>query len=159
MKAAYGIGPLQITVPSTSAPAARRAPRPVTDRMDKFGSYGQAVIDASLPLLPGENDAPLPTRELLAKLEFRGVDIRGENKVNALSALLARCSKIKGHGRAGWTLAGPKEAADQFDELLLKTEEPSNGAPVDGSETSSATLAEEARDGGTSLWVAGAATP
>ena len=87
------------------------------EKIDKFGSYGQAVIDASLAILPGENESPMATRVLVEKLDFRGVEVRGENKVNALSALLARSSKIKGHGRSGWTIYGERQHND-FDELL-----------------------------------------
>jgi hypothetical protein len=114
VKAAYGIG----VAAATGAAAARsnttgvgapaRPPRRMADRMDKFGAYGQGIIDVALQFLPGESDGPMPTRDLVSKLERYGTEVRGENKVNALSALLARSSKIKGHGRAGWTLVGER---------------------------------------------------
>lgn len=114
MKAAYGIGGKAVavarsaTVKSTTATAGgARSARNATDRMDKFGSYGQHIIDTACKLLPGEGMTPTPTRTLVEHFATLGVEVRGENKVNALSALLARSSKIKGYGRAGWTLAGP----------------------------------------------------
>jgi hypothetical protein len=148
MKAAYGVGSGVTTVAPLAVerakPVARKS-RDLSDRMDKFGLYGQHIIDSALLMLPGADHNPLPTRNLVTMLETIGVDIRGENKVNALSALLARSTKIKGHGRSGWTLAVPHGEADVDALLLDQTEKPSSGGyPVDGSETSSQTLAEEA---------------
>ena len=127
-----------------SAKAALRsstAPRPArsfVDRIDKFGSYGKAIIDAVTKLLPGLDGNPVPTRDLVAALETRGVDIRGENKVNALSALLARSSQIKGHGRSGWTLAGDQPSASDEripgDDKAQNENEPTGKSAV-GSET------------------------
>lgn len=109
--AAYGEG--SKTAPTPKAPAATKATRPsLSSRVDKFGSYGQGVIDKACSFLPDIHSAPMLTRDLLAKLERYGVEVRGENKVNALSALLARSSAVKGHGRAGWTLAGEKSTDD-----------------------------------------------
>ncbi len=84
---------------------APRKPRPLAERMDKFGAYGQRVIDAALPVLPDSSEEPMRTRDIAAKLQDAGVKITGSNKVNSLSALLARSTKIKGYGREGWTRA------------------------------------------------------
>ena len=112
VKLAYGITP---ATSITDAPRPSFAhgtprlvrmsvPRTADDRKDKFGAYGQSVIEAALTaIMPGDL-APTPTRELVKMIEELGVPIRGENKVNALTALLARSSKFKGHGRAGWTV-------------------------------------------------------
>lgn len=111
MKAAYGIvnqSPNITITPAGSEVVKVMARRAVADRMDKFGSYGQNIIDTAVALLPGEDGKPVPTRMLVDMFETLSVEINGENKVNALSALLARSSKIKGYGRAGWTLRGPK---------------------------------------------------
>lgn len=88
----------------TKPSAAFKAQRNVEDRMDKFGPYGQRIVDAVSRLLPGVGGNPVPTRKLVEQLEQLNIEITGENKVNALSALLARSSKMKGYGRAGWTL-------------------------------------------------------
>lgn len=110
MKAAYGIAtqsPNVTITPAGSELVKVMARRAVSDRMDKFGTYGQNIIDHALMLLPGEDAKPMPTRALVEMFETLSIEINGENKVNALSALLARSSKIKGYGRAGWTRRGP----------------------------------------------------
>lgn len=71
---------------------------------DRWSAVNAAELRV-LHLLPDVNGEPVLTRDLVASLELLDVEIRGENKVNALSVLLARSSKIKGHGRAGWTQA------------------------------------------------------
>lgn len=58
--------------------------------------------------------------------------MRGENKVNALSALLARSSRFIGHGRSGWELASSQKESGAE---AQNENEPSMGKPVDGSET------------------------
>lgn len=86
------------------AQAVPRVAKSQAERIDKFGPYGQRIIEVVSKLLPGNTGNPVPTRVLVDKLAFRNVEITGENKVNSLSALLARSSAIKGYGRAGWTL-------------------------------------------------------
>jgi hypothetical protein len=115
LKLVYGFKGAAIAVKQAAsvrpAPTVRPA-RSFVDRIDKFGPYGKSVIEAATKFLPDETGHPVPTRDLVEKIEILDIDIRGENKVNALSALLARSSKIKGHGRAGWTLATPKSHDD-----------------------------------------------
>lgn len=79
------------------------------DRMDKFGPYGQRIVDAVDSILPGCDSNPVPTRQIVGYLDSQNIEIRGANKVNALSALLARSSKMKGWGRAGWTRSAPQD--------------------------------------------------
>lgn len=99
--------------PRKTVPAkAERPARSMQDRMDKFGPYGQRIVDKVDSLLPGCDDNPVPTRALVEQLEFHGVAITGDNKVNSLSALLARSSKMKGWGRAGWTRSVPEAGAN-----------------------------------------------
>jgi hypothetical protein len=117
--AAYGEGA------ATRGASAPRSPRAAAERVDKFGSYGKGVISAAMECLPSEGDEPISTRELVDRLELRGVEIRGQNKVNALSALLARSSQIKGHGRAGWT----RKQQDEFEALKGDAPPKENEAP------------------------------
>lgn len=136
LKAVYGMGPKPATRPSaraTSAPTGPRPSRPLSDRMDKFGSYGSSVINAAMDFLPGVNQRPIMTRDLVEKLEARGVAIRGENKVNALSALLARSTRVKGHGRSGWTSTVDWTASTNFDEMLGGNAPPNENEPHSGS--------------------------
>lgn len=103
---------------ASTPPAQKRASRGSAERADKFGGYGMGVIDAVASVLPGPSKNPLMTRDIIAKLEASGVAIRGKNKVNALSALLARSSRIKGHGRSGWTLADEPVDLQNYNEIL-----------------------------------------
>ena len=88
--------------------------RSFADRIDKFGVYGQSVINGALKHLPSVDGEPVLTRDLVTMLDDEGIAIRGENKVNALSALLARSSQIKGHGRNGWTRNDPVHNSAQL---------------------------------------------
>lgn len=138
--------------PVSGSTTPNRLARSFVDRIDKFGSYGKAVIDAAVALLPADGLRPVPTRELVDHIEFRGVEIRGENKVNALSALLARSSQIKGHGRSGWTLAGETaaETAKETTDAAVRNEiEALNG------ETASASIVADqgAATPGSAAWV------
>lgn len=128
--AAYGEKPAP--TPTARAAPANKPARNLTDRMDKFGSYGKGVIEAAAKMLPEDGGEPMPTRELVDRLEFIGVEIRGQNKVNALSALLARSTQIKGYGRAGWTLAGKRNSGG--DDAPNENEAP-NGNAAGASET------------------------
>lgn len=93
--------------------------------LDRFSAYGRSVVEAALAECAKHPGSPIATRDMLTLIEQRGIEVRGEDKVNAVSALLARSSDLKPNGRRGWTLASP----DDFTELLLdqpvqKEEEP-----------------------------------
>jgi hypothetical protein len=143
----------QAAPPQTKAGSqkARRAARSTQDRMDKFGPYGQRIVDYADRMLPGCEDNPIPTRVLVERLEGRGLQITGENKVNSLSALLARSSKMKGWGRAGWTRAaveaGDLSRQDSSHSQGRDEIEPSEGGyPKDDSETALHAQTEEATE-------------
>lgn len=130
--------------PANEAPmkatATASQPRPVrassVDRTDKFGAYGQRIIDAATRHLPEMGGNPMMTRDLLAKLDEDGIEVRGENKINALSALLARSSTIKGYGRAGWTLtrARPLEVEQMLGSNDTGQEKEPHSASAGGSD-------------------------
>jgi hypothetical protein len=92
-------------------PSIRVLPRPLSlasrERLPlaRFSDYGQSVIRAAMNMLPASNGTPVPTRELLEVLEVLEVEVRGNDKANALSALLSRSADLMNHGRRGWTLA------------------------------------------------------
>lgn len=138
--------------PAKPAGAARASRPSLSARTDKFGSYGQGVIDAACKFLPGSDEAPMLTRDLLAKLERDGVEVRGENKVNALSALLARSSKIKGHGRAGWTIEGER-STDEITETLGGKAQNETEAQSGDSASASVVAASGAPTPGAAAWV------
>jgi hypothetical protein len=95
-------------------------------RIDRFGPYGTEIIEKSAAMLPEYGDSPVMTRDLVDRLEKSGVEVRGTNKVNALSALLARSSRLKAHGRRGWTRAESVKGADE----APKENEPTSGSAV-----------------------------
>lgn len=73
-----------------------------------------------------------------------GVVITGQNKVNALGALLSRSVDIVSHGKAGWSLADYEKAVRIVAEHAAqpKENEPSSGYAVgsDAVSESEATL-------------------
>jgi len=98
-------------------------------RVDRFGSYGLAVVEKSIAILPDATGSPVMTRDLVDRLEREGMEVRGADKVNALSAILARSSRVKAHGRRGWTRAEPVRGVS-----APKENEPTSG-PAVGSDT------------------------
>lgn len=67
----------------------------------------------------------MKTRDLVVAVENTGHEISGQNKVNALGALLARSEDIVGHGKSGWALADREKAIAIVQKYLLNE----NGAP------------------------------
>lgn len=133
---AEGAAPLVVRVRNETPVV--RAPRNAAERVDKFGSYGMQVVEAVISYLPSVSSPPVPTREIVTALEQSGIAVRGENKVNALSALLARSSKIKGHGRSGWTLADA-QTAPTLKTILGNDEAQNENEPTRESEVGSET--------------------
>src|SRR5690606_10300635 len=80
------------------------------------------------------NPGLMKTRELVEFVEAMGHEISGQNKVNALGALLARSADIVGHGKSGWSLADREKALAIVNEYGPKENEPSSGSAV-GSDT------------------------
>jgi hypothetical protein len=72
--------------------------------LDRFSHYGQDIIRAAMEIVDNSVVVPVPTRKLVEEIEKRGLEIRGVDKVNALSALLARSLDLNSNGRRGWTL-------------------------------------------------------
>jgi hypothetical protein len=61
------------------------------------------ATEAIVTFLQRQNK-PVPTTQILAYLEDRGIGFGGEQPRNALSVLLSRSALFKAHGRRGWTL-------------------------------------------------------
>ncbi len=89
------------TVIEGARPAAKRGQVP----LDRFSAYGAEIVRASMQCIAGQPIRPVRTRALVDLVQSTGIAIRGENKVNALSALLARSEDLLGHGKRGWSLA------------------------------------------------------
>ncbi|MGA0532102.1 hypothetical protein [Hansschlegelia sp. KR7-227] len=94
-------------------PATR--PASVRDRvpLDRFTEYGREVVKAAITAVKKETVRPVLTRRLVELIEAEGVEIRGVDKVNALSALLARSIDLTSIGRRGWTLAHEEDGDGQ----------------------------------------------
>lgn len=100
--------PISAPVAASNPAAVKPSESSISARTDRFGSYGAVIIEKAVQILPPASAGPMMTRDLVERLEKAGVSVRGTNKVNALSALLARSSKLIAHGRRGWTLAEEK---------------------------------------------------
>lgn len=100
--AAYGPGSTAEVngTPAKKSPSGRREKVGITG----FGTYGRRVIAEAMRSL-ATTSQPVKTRDLVPAIEAMGVTITGENKINALGALLARSADITSHGKQGWTLA------------------------------------------------------
>jgi hypothetical protein len=71
--------------------------------LNRFSPYGIAVIEGAISVIESRPGGPVPTRDIVTELEKRGLEVRGNDKVNAVSALLARSMEVVNHGRRGWT--------------------------------------------------------
>jgi hypothetical protein len=99
----------------------RPAPEPVVQRehrapsarekvgIEGFGDYGRTIISHAMQAMLTTNH-PMKTRRLVEFLAAKKIEITGENKINAVGALLSRSSDITSHGKAGWTLANRETA-------------------------------------------------
>lgn len=122
---AYGEAPL------SEAPAPEKAPGrpalaspPATSAnkekkpLEGFSPYGADVVRAAIKVVKERPGGPVATRDMVAAIEAMGQEIRGVDKVNALSALLARSADLTNHGRRGWTLSPALEAIAEADRAL-----------------------------------------
>lgn len=77
--------------------------------IDGYGAYGRGIV-ANAMMAMIVSPSPVKTRKIVEHLDAMGVDITGENKINAVGALLSRSSDIVSHGKSGWTLADEESA-------------------------------------------------
>lgn len=84
----------------------------------------------------------MKTRELVDFVSNMKHEISGENKINALGALLARSLDIESHGKSGWSLANREKARAIIHQYGPKQNEPSseNAVGSDAASESGATL-------------------
>ncbi|MDO9222352.1 MAG: hypothetical protein Q7U20_01410 [Caulobacter sp.] len=125
------------TTPARTAEAPVRAPAGQVEQGDRrsiknFTEYGREVIATAMDCLIGQT-APVKTRELVDAIGRRGVEIRGENPINALGALLKRSADITSHGKRGWTLTDQDSAQDIARMYARKENEPPS-VPAGGSD-------------------------
>ena len=101
--------------------------------LDGFGEYGRATVIEAMKFI-SKHDHPVITRRIVEAMTARGYEIRGNDPVNALSALLARCADVISHGRSGWTLADPESFKRTLGDAQNENEAP-NGSAAGASET------------------------
>jgi hypothetical protein len=102
-------------------PLDRRADKVTTDHFDTTYSQGSFVIRPRPPgrkrspereealrqaelFLEGKTE-PVKTAEIYEMLQFKGIEVSGEDPKSNLSAMLSNADQFQSHGRAGWTLA------------------------------------------------------
>ena len=154
---AYGqdVGTPHVSLPATAikvGPPRAAAAASSRDKVgiDGFGPYGKGIVATAMAAMLDSPDN-LKTRAIVEFLEARNVAITGENKVNAVGALLSRSSDIASHGKAGWSLVSDDRAKEIVSQYAHKENEPSEELSMedllDGSET-----AQPAQDGGPQEW-------
>lgn len=105
----YG-GQPKVTAKATvsSTPRADSGGRPKVE-IDSFTAQTRTSVVLALQALTA-NTGLMKTSELVQFVEAMGHTINGDNKVNALGALLARSADVIGHGKSGWELADREKA-------------------------------------------------
>lgn len=120
----YGGAP---KVPSGDQPTRKPASREPVG-IDGFGEYGRKIVAHSMQCLL-LSPHPVRTRDVVQFLEALNIQISGENKINAVGALLARSRDIVSHGKRGWTVAD----SDTAREIVGKYTHKENEAPSEQS--------------------------
>ena len=137
--AAYGEGPMEAPVSTRSfenVPAAPRPPKRDTSGRSKVGIDSftqQSRISVLVSMLAMTTSTQLmKTKQLVEFVEAMGHTVSGDNKVNALGALLSRSADIISHGKSGWELADREKALQLIEQnrsLIGGSED--NDPPVD----------------------------
>lgn len=134
---AYGEEPL-----GNNAPARPQAAKPAEgggrgrNEITGFTEQTRKSVVLAIEAMLDTNEL-LKTRDLVQYVEDRGHEISGNNKVNALGALLARSSDIESHGKSGWSLADREKARALIEKYGPKRNEPP-AVTQSGSETGAA---------------------
>ncbi|WP_019831176.1 hypothetical protein [Sphingomonas sp. PR090111-T3T-6A] len=151
-----------VEIASANAVAEKKpaaSPRPKVG-MDGFGDYGRTIIAECMRAMLLTPQMPIKTRRLVEILESKNVGITGDNKINAVGALLSRSIDITSHGKAGWTVNDPHTALEIVGKYARPINEASAADAMDASETALHAQEEgDHRNEPSFLRVAGAATP
>lgn len=123
---AYGATTADVARSPPAAVSSR--PSPVPEQGEKrsihnFTEYGRQVIATAMACMIDQH-APVKTRLLVEAINARGLEIRGENPINALGALLKRSADITSHGKSGWTLSNPDAAREIVGKYAYSENEP-----------------------------------
>lgn len=117
--------------------------------LERFSEYGQSVVKAAIKECARQLGKPISSRNMVDLVEKQGIEVSGQDKINALSALLARSIDLETNGRKGWTLSEEyrerqdREIREMFEDEPRKENAPQNGLPdilgADAEEESAAT--------------------
>lgn len=140
---AYGVGD-----DSSATPSPRKSGSREKHGIEGYGEYGRMIVAHAMLVLLTE-DGPVKTRDIVKYLEAGNIDITGENKINAVGALLSRSVDITSHGKSGWSIADRPKAIEIVNKYVPKS------APEAGENEAPNGNAAGASEGG----VEGAATP
>lgn len=100
--------------------------------LDRFTTYGRSVVHAATEECKKHPGSPISSRDMVSLVESRGIIVRGEDKANAISALLARSIDLKANGRKGWTLSDEYRERQQREVTeILGTRAQKENAPQD----------------------------
>ena len=95
--------------PTATAAANSIAPRASADGLGQVGlmgsGYAREVRTAAKQIITDAPTRPVPTRIIVKGIKERGIVIRGQRELNAISALLSRSDYFKNVDRMGWVLA------------------------------------------------------
>ncbi|MGN6271297.1 MAG: hypothetical protein ACTHM0_15540 [Sphingomonas sp.] len=91
--------------------------------IEGYSRYGQVVVAEAMRVLIASSSL-VRTRQLVEAVEAMGIEISGENKINALGALLSRSEDIISHGKSGWELSDRDAAKEIVAKYGHKENEP-----------------------------------
>lgn len=100
----------------------------------RASSYVRDVLKASHVVISDNAGGPVPTRVMLDGVQRHGIEVRGKEPQNALSAILSRASDFQNRRGEGWVVATQQHADDVADVGLLSENEASTGQAKDASE-------------------------
>lgn len=128
----YGGAPQAVARATVSAKADIGG-RPKAE-IDSFTSQTRLSVVLALQALT-TTPGLMKTSELVQFIESMGHTINGDNKVNALGALLSRSADVIGHGKSGWELADREKALEIVAHYAPKRTEASDVSPSRASES------------------------
>jgi len=83
---------------------AREVVRSASRRITTMTEYANGIRSVARQVIQNSTVQPVPTRLIIEELTRRGMEIRGQNPLNAVSALLSRSPEFTAQGRNGWML-------------------------------------------------------
>jgi hypothetical protein len=124
---------------ASKSPSALEAPpsrdvshiRPKPAVKMRISGYSNKVRRIARHTIATATELPVPTRNIVEAVKAEGIEIRGQNELNAVSALLSRHDDFVSNGRSGWTLNDITEDTGNSQ----KENEVPNGNAADTSET------------------------